>query len=92
MIHLNLTIQNPWDTTFKNVYCKAGQLSENKSWEVECYRSGIVISFSFEVTFRRDHGGLCIEFGFLGYTIGAQIYDNRHWDCEKNTWEKHDND
>jgi len=92
MIHLNLTIQNPWSNTFKTVFVKAGQLTKNKSWEIECYRCGVLISFSFEMTFRRDHGGLCIEMGFLGYTIGAQIYDNRHWNSGTNTWVKHDND
>lgn len=90
MIYLNLTIQNPLSNAFENIFCKSGQLTKNKAWEVECYRSAVLIKLTIELNLRKDHGGMCIELGFLGYTIGSQIYDNRHWDHEKNTWVTHE--
>ena len=33
-----------------------------------------------------DHAGPSFEISFFGYIINLHIYDNRHWDQEKNTW------
>jgi hypothetical protein len=35
---------------------------------------------------RRDHAGLRVEIGLLGYDFEFQIYDVRHWDDEKSTY------
>jgi hypothetical protein len=86
MIYFSFAIQNPLSNKFKNLFCKYGQVTKNKSWEIQCYASSVLVRFSIDINFHKDHGGIEIEIGFLGYTIGAQIYDNRHWDHEKNTW------
>jgi hypothetical protein len=86
MIYFSFAIQNPWSNKFKNLFCKSGKLTKNKSWEIQCYESEVLVRFSMDINFRKDHGGIDMELGFLGYTISAQIYDNRHWDHEKVKW------
>lgn len=90
MIYFSFTIQNPWSNKFKRLFCKNGQLTKNKFWEVECYENAVLVSLRIEISLRKDHGGLDIEVGCVGYTIGAQIYDNRHWDHKTDTWVTHE--
>lgn len=90
MIYFSFAIQNPWSTKFKNLFGKSGRLTKNKLWEVCCYKDPVLVRLCIEINFRKSHGGIDMELGFLGYTIGAQIYDNRHWEHEKGTWVKHE--
>ena len=90
MIYFSFTIQNPWSIKFKSLFGKHGILTKNKLWEVCCYKDPVLVRLSIEINFRKSHGGIDMEMGLLGYTIGAQIYDNRHWEYEKGTWVKHE--
>ena len=36
----------------------------------------------------QDHSGLELTFGFFAYTITLSVYDNRHWDYNKQKWEE----
>ena len=86
MIYFSFTIQNPWSNKFKNLLCKTGRLTKNKFWEVCLYKDPVLFRLTIEINFRKDHGGIDMEMGLLGYSIGAQIYDNRHWDHKIDTW------
>ena len=68
---------------------KNGILTQNKAWEFNIYRTATIFSNRLELTMRRDHAGLRLEIGLLGYDVEFQIYDVRHWDYEKNTYSTH---
>jgi hypothetical protein len=80
MIHYSFRIQNPYSNRFEHAVTKHGIVTQNKAWEVNIYRTATVFSNSLELTMRRDHAGLRLEIGLLGYDIEFQIYDVRHWD------------
>ena len=90
MIYFSFNIQNPRSNKFKNLFCKTGRLIGNKFWEIGLYKDAVLFRLTIEINFRKDHGGIDIEIGFMGYSIGLQIYDNRHWDKTKDTWVKHE--
>jgi hypothetical protein len=68
---------------------KHGILTQNKAWEFNIYRTATIFSKSLDLSMRRDHAGLRVEIGLLGYDFEFQIYDVRHWDYEKNTYSTH---
>jgi hypothetical protein len=86
MISLNFIISNPWSDLFKHVQAWNGQLSVNKAWEIEIYRSNTIIEFESKFTVRQDHAGLTIGLGLFSYTLRAQFYDTRHWDYAEKKW------
>ena len=90
MICINLTIRNPWSDCFEHVRAWSGQLSKNKHWEIECYRSATVVEVECGFTVRTDHAGLTVGLGLLSYTFRAQVYDNRHWDQKLNAYTQTD--
>ena len=59
----------------------------NKYFEFEILRDNFYL-FELELSWtkKRDHAGIKIIFGVIGYSIAATIYDNRHWDREKDCW------
>ena len=89
MIRFNFTITNPWTKEkFDNLLCKSGIITQHKAWEFEIIKhSPVLAMLTFDLSFKRDHAGLNIEFGLLGYLITAQIYDTRHWSYENDNWE-----
>jgi hypothetical protein len=90
MISLQFLLKNPFNETFKNICSKAGSITKNKHWEFECYRSNAIIAFCLDVRTRCDHAGIRVELSLLGYTIGGNIYDSRHWNYETSKWEVHE--
>jgi hypothetical protein len=86
MIYLNLNIRNPWSDQFENVKNWAGQVTENKWWEVEILKTENLFRFEFQYTIRQDHAGLGLEVGLFGWEFHANIHDSRHWDYEKNCY------
>jgi hypothetical protein len=86
MIYFSFNIQNPRSNKFKNLFSKTGRLIKNKFWEISLYKDPVLVRLTVEINFRKDHGGIDMEIGFMGYSIGLQIYDNRHWDNKKATW------
>ncbi len=41
---------------------------------------------------RQDHAGLVFSVEVLGRELEFNLYDNRHWNYDKQTWEKHQDD
>lgn len=92
MINISLSLNNPFSRRWETIYYKGGLLSKNKSCEVQVFKDNTIVSVDVRLTFRTDHAGIELEFGFLGYSIRASINDNRHWDSETNSWKVYDND
>jgi hypothetical protein len=91
MINLKFLITNPWWDRFENVYAVAGQTPiKNKFWEFQIIKSDDILSFDLRITHRTDHAGVDLWVGLLGYSMNLNLYDNRHWDIETNTWVKYD--
>ena len=91
MINLNFNIRNPWSQQFRNVWSRSfGTFFANKFIELEIYRDSSILSFNFNWTIRQSHAGLDIEVGLLGYCFHFNFYDSRHWDYDKECYEKYD--
>lgn len=88
MIYFNLNLRNPWcGDRFKNIKCWSGStFIKNKYWEVQVMKDCELFRIEFSWTTKEDHAGLRIEFGLIGYKATFTVYDNRHWDYEKQTW------
>ncbi len=80
MIHYSFRITNPYSNRFDHLVTKHGMLTQNKAWEFNIYRTSTIFSKSLELTMCRDHSGLRLEIGLLGYDVEFQIFDVRHWD------------
>lgn len=94
MIVVTFSIQNPnfegWKS-FKNIRNWHGATPfKNKFWEVELLKNGNIVEFDFTVRARCDHAGTTLGLGLFGYSINATVYDNRHWDHEKNRYAIYD--
>lgn len=90
MIYINLQLTNPWSDFFKVGRVWYGKVTEHKCWEIQAMRTNDIAVFKLDVTARRDHAGVDIEFGLLSFNLLFRIYDNRHWDNELNAWSKYD--
>jgi hypothetical protein len=72
---------------FKPLGCISGLLFWHKAWELEhSYMSTMLVDIDASLTSRRDHAGLNITIGLLGYGVHLSIYDTRHWDYDKNAY------
>ncbi len=80
MIYYSFRIRNPYSDRFQHAVTKQGIVTQNKAWEFNVYRTATVLAVRVELTMRRDHAGLRLEVGVLGYDVEFQIYDVRHWD------------
>jgi hypothetical protein len=88
MINLAINIRNPYSNRFENIKCWSGDTPiKNKFWEVQIYKSSDVLDFGLNISHRQSHAGIRLCLGLFGYNIEVQIYDNRHWDTEKDQWE-----
>jgi len=93
MINFNFNIRNPWSKSFKNFWCKNYKTPfTNKFIELEFYRDNSFVSANLNLTLRQSHSGLDLEFGLFGFCVHFMFYDNRHWDQEKDEWERYDQD
>ena len=88
MISLNFNLRNPWSNTFKNLWCRAYKVTENKSLELEVTRDFTLVTFMFNWTVRQSHAGLDLELGLFGYCVHFNFCDNRHWIIEKGRWQE----
>jgi hypothetical protein len=84
MININFTIDNPWSTRWKTLFCKHGLIwSATRAWEVNGYATHQLVDFKFELRLGPvDHPGMFFMVGLLGYALEFNIYDTRHWDRE----------
>lgn len=85
MIWLKFSIENPWwEDRWASLWNKAGSTPfKHKYWEVQVMKDTTLIAFDFRVNTRCDHAGVDLLLGLFGYTINAQVYDNRHWNYEE---------
>jgi hypothetical protein len=91
MINFNVSLRNPRSRRWKMLWCRAYNTPlKNKHVELELFAENTIVSLAFDWTVQRDHAGMTIELGLLGYSISLNIYDQRHWDYKTNTWAKHD--
>jgi hypothetical protein len=74
---------------FKNIFTFILGITRNKTFEFQIYHYlDYLLTFEFDLSFRgKDHAGPHLEFSFFGYYFSFLIYDNRHWNYEKNDWE-----
>ena len=91
MINLRLSIVNPWSSLWNAGWAWGGKITKNKSWECQIYRCNTIAEFMFEFKTRQDHAGLRLEFGLLSWCLTFVVYDNRHWNYDKECWEIYDN-
>jgi hypothetical protein len=90
MISFTLFVNNPLSKeSFANLFSKSGALYGNKFWEFEILKlGGMLLDLTLAFHPRgRDHGGLKLEVGLLGFELSLNIYDSRHWDEDANKWE-----
>lgn len=91
MFYLKANINVPWKEKWDDIWCKDfGFISPHKCLEMQLMKDHFLIGIelNFGNTFKgRDHAGPTISISFFGYTFAIQIYDIRHWDYDKNTWE-----
>jgi len=79
MIRLYFNIQNPWRREFKNLKCWWGTTPfKYKAWEIEILKTNCLVEFEFNFTMYRDHAGLHLGLGLLGYEFHFRFYDERH--------------
>ena len=84
-----LELTNPFDRWefFKPLGSISGMLFWHKAWELEhSYMSTMLVDIDFGLTARRDHAGLDITVGILGYGVHLSVYDTRHWDYNQNAY------
>ena len=79
------SITNP---IFKNIFCFTIGITKNKTFEFQVYHYfDFLLTFEIHLSFRgKDHDGPHLEFSLLGFHFCFVIYDNRHWDYERNDW------
>ena len=87
MFNFNLSSYIPGKDSFDNVFLLFGKTwFKNKYWELQAVKTNCLLLISLSITTRYDHAGVRLSFGLLSYEIHSNIYDNRHWDLEKDCW------
>jgi hypothetical protein len=90
LFNLQTQIYLPFDH-FKNLGCIHGLIGANKAWELEhTYYSGSLLDVDISLSVREHHAGFEITVGLFGYGIHFHIYDTRHWNYERNSYEARD--
>jgi len=82
MLTLSFIINNPFwvNKRFENLLCLSGKTwLEHKFWEFEVLKESCLFAINIRSTIKKDHAGLSILFGLLGYSVEYTFYDNRHW-------------
>jgi hypothetical protein len=89
MLYLTFKINNPWSNRFANLFCQSGLLTKNKAWEIQLMKSSDIVFCQFEFSTKKDHAGLYVQLGLIGFNLAGQIYDTRHWDYTQSKWEEY---
>ena len=91
MINFGFNIRVPGSNRFQQIKNWHGSTPFTfKYWELEIYKSADIVDLSFEITTKQSHAGFRLNFALLGYNIGFNFYDSRHWNYFKKTWEHYD--
>lgn len=86
MIQFNLRLENPFSDRWEILVSKS-RVFEKKAVEFNIYKSNIIAEMSIEASAKKDHAGLRLSLGLVGYELEFHFYDTRHWDRENNCWE-----
>jgi hypothetical protein len=89
IISFRFELTNPFDRWeyFKPLGSIGGWLVGHKSWELEhSFMSTMLVDADITWTHKRDHAGLSVTIGLLGYGVHFHIYDTRHWDYNTNAY------
>jgi hypothetical protein len=63
--------------------------NSHKGLEIEVMADGFLTTgLTVYSTLHCDHAGFHCKLVLLGYSFELMIYDERHWDYDKNTWEE----
>jgi len=87
MFNFELSLRYPFSKRFKLLAGKSGTLLTNKAWESNLYATDTIIKFSIDFSPRRDHGGIVVYIGAVGFDYEFNFYDTRHWCYKTDTWE-----
>jgi hypothetical protein len=92
MIALHLSIKNIFAKDLKETFSfsKNWKFSKHKVFEFQICRLANYEWFSIhlDLSWRgQSHAGPSFEMEFFGCQLISKIYDIRHWDYEKGTWE-----
>ena len=67
--------------------CKTGRIAKNKSWEFQIATwEDPGFEFRIKHDFKGDHAGFVFDITIWKLMIAFRVYDNRHWDWEKDCW------
>lgn len=58
----------------------SGLFTENVAWELNVYKSSVVVKASIDVRPQGDHRGFAFWLGLFGYEVEFTVYDIRHED------------
>jgi hypothetical protein len=102
MIYFRFSIDNPFRDTSADrktkdyfYYDEPIKFWKHKylSLQVSKFGYGNIFNFDFDLSPRaQDHGGLRMTLGLFDYDVIFNIYDNRHWNYDKNRWVDYDNE
>lgn len=97
MIGFKLELHNPWPFKWSesfDLWIQHWRLSEHKSLEIQLAwwdRKDTLGRIEVDAPLRgQDHAGIRIEIGLLGLDLMLNLYDSRHWDYERETWQRYE--
>ena len=72
------------------VWQVGGKIYGNKYWSFQAgwFDEWKSIKLEIRYTEKCDHAGFNSWFEILGFHLMFDVYDNRHWNDDKGTWEK----
>jgi hypothetical protein len=73
---------------FTTIFYRYRCLTKNKVGDVQLtLMNNLATGISIYQNIHCDHAQICLRISILGLAIELKIYDTRHWDDEKNSWE-----
>jgi len=90
MLKFYFGVRNPFSkNTFKSLWQREKLISQRKAYSVSLIHfPSFMFEFAVDLNFTGfDHAGPLVEINLFGYSLSAKIYDVRHWDYTKGSWE-----
>lgn len=86
MLNFGFELINPFTSRFKSLFYWNYLYAKHKVIEFQIMKTDTLVVLRFTWRVRSDHAGIELELGLLGYQLGFQQYDTRHWNDEANDW------
>lgn len=90
MINLSFNINWPWfkdEGLSKDYFYKSWKWSKHKFSELQISKGGnTLIGFGFRWDTHCDHAGVSLDIELFRRFFHFTVYDNRHWNYEKNRY------